>query len=57
MIRLIGYLILMLTLTVVPIMLWLMELIFAIGALKIIGLRNDNIVKVYYNIVSKKSEA
>jgi hypothetical protein len=40
----------MLALTVVPIILWLMELIFVVGALKIIGLENDNIVKVSYNL-------
>jgi hypothetical protein len=46
----IGYLVLMLALTVVPMMLWLMELIFVVGASKIIGLKNDNIVKVSYNL-------
>ena len=35
---------------VVPIMLWLMKLIFGVGASNIIGLENDNVVKVSYNL-------
>jgi hypothetical protein len=41
---------LMLTLTVVPIMLWLMKLIFVVDASKIIYLENDNVVRVSYNL-------
>jgi hypothetical protein len=34
----------------VLIMLWLMKLIFVVGASNIIGLENDNVVKVSYNL-------
>jgi hypothetical protein len=33
-----------------PIILWLMELIIVVGASKIIGLANDNVVMISYNI-------
>jgi hypothetical protein len=46
----IGYLNLILTLMVVPIMLRLMKLIFGVVASNIIGFENDNVVNVSYNL-------
>jgi hypothetical protein len=46
----IGYLNLILTLMVIPIMLRLMKLIFGVVASNIIGFENDNVVNVSYNL-------